>query len=104
MKSTRWISVAVLLFALVLSSCGGAPKKESVEAAVKKIMPMAFEIVSIAAVKDIPGLYEVLIRADKQSIVLYLNSKANLVVSGSIVEVDSRKNLTIEAQKKITAK
>jgi hypothetical protein len=94
---------AIVALALALTACsGGTPKKEVVAAALKKILPVSFEIQGVSPVKDIPGLYEVLVKADKQPLVLYVNSKASLVFSGSIVEVETKKNLSLEAQKKMT--
>lgn len=86
---------------IVLSACGGTPKKEDVAASIKKIMPVNFEVIAVAPVSGISGLFEVQVKADKQSLVLYVNKSAKLVVSGSIVDVDSKQNLTLEAQKKI---
>jgi hypothetical protein len=105
MKTILVRVVAVITLALSLSACSGsAPKKEVVTAAIKKIMPVNFEIQEISPVKDMPGLYEVLVKADKQPLVLYVNSKATLVFSGSIVEIETKKNMTLEAQKKLTGK
>lgn len=96
---------AVVSIALALTACsGGAPKNELVTASIKKIMPVNFEVQGVSPVKDVPGLYEVLVKADKQPLVLYVNSKATVVVTGSIVEVETKKNLTLEAQKKMTGK
>jgi len=102
MKKSLLKLVAIGAVSLALSACGGAPKKEDVAASIKKIMPVNFEIIGVSAVSDIPGLFEVLVKVDKQPVVLYVNKSAKLVVSGSIVNVDSKQNLTLEAQKKIT--
>jgi hypothetical protein len=90
------------LLSLALTACSGAPKKDAVTAAIKKIMPSSFEVVAVNTVPDIAGLYEVLVRIDRQPFVLYVNKNAKLVVSGSIIEVESKKNLTSEAKKRIT--
>lgn len=87
-----------------LTACGGQPKKEEVTASLKKIMPVNFEIVAVAPVNGIAGLFEVHVKADKQPLVLYVNKNAKLVVSGSIVDIDSKQNLTLDAQKKMMAK
>lgn len=88
---------------MTISACNNAPKIEVVTASIKKIMPVNFEIVGISAVEGIPGLFEVLVKADKQPVVLYVNKNAKIVVSGSIINVDSKQNLTLDAQKKIAA-
>jgi len=95
---------AAVALAAALAACGGAPKKEDVAASIKKIMPVNFEIVSVATVSGIPGLFEVQVKADKQPVVLYVNKSAKLVVSGSIIDVDSKQNLTLEVQKKLAGK
>lgn len=96
--------VALGALTMALAACGGAPKKEDVAASIKKIMPVNFEVVAVSAVSGIPGLFEVQVKADKQPVVLYVNKSAKLVVSGSIVDVDSKQNLTLEAQKKMAGK
>ena len=102
MMSCRIFTVVAL--SAVLTACGGAPKKDDVAASIKKIMPVNFEVVAVSAVSGIPGLFEVQVKADKQPVVLYVNKNAKLVVSGSIVDVDSKQNLTLEAQKKMVGK
>lgn len=97
-------TVVIFLVCWALTACGGQPKKEEVTASLKKIMPINFEVVAIAPVNGIAGLFEVQVKADKQSLVLYVNKNANLVVSGSIVDVNSKQNLTLEAQKKMAGK
>jgi len=97
-------SFALIALATALTACGGVPKKEDVAASIRKIMPVNFEVLSVAAVNGIPGLFEVQVKADKQPLVLYVNKTAKLVVSGSIVDVDSKQNLTLEVQKKMTGK
>lgn len=97
-------AVVILLTCWALTACGGQPKKEEVTASLKKIMPINFEIVAIAPVNGIAGLFEVQVKADKQPLVLYVNKNANLVVSGSIVDINSKQNLTLEAQKKLAGK
>lgn len=104
MKKNMCRAVVILLACLALTACGGQPKKDEVTASLKKIMPINFEILAISPVNGIAGLFEVQVKADKQALVLYVNKSAKLVVSGSIVDIDSKQNLTLEAQKKMTAK
>lgn len=97
----RPAAVALSLL-LSLSACGNgaAPKSGAVSVSLKKIMPIDFEIVSIVGVPEIPGLFEVVVKVDKQVVVFYTDKKAKLVISGSIVQADTKQNLTMLTQKK----
>lgn len=94
---------ASLLFAMFfLFACSNqTPSKEVVTESIKKIMPPNFEVITIAQLKEIPGVIEVSIKMDKQPVVLYMDKKAQYVLSGSLLHVESKKNLTIDAQAKI---
>lgn len=96
--------ILVLSAALLLTGCGGAPKKDDVTVAIKKIIPMHFEVLEIKCVDAVPGLFEVVLKVDKQPIVLYVDKNSKYVVSGSIVEVETKQNLTTEAQKRFAQK
>lgn len=97
------IAVAGMLFALTACSTS-TPSKEKVAEAVKKIMPVKFEVVSVVPLKEIPGVIEVSIRMDNQPVVFYMDKKAQYVISGSLLHIDSKKNLTNEAQQRIKGK
>lgn len=89
----------VVLAALVMFiGCGGAPSKDAVKASVKKIMPVDFEISEVNKLKEISGLYEVVLKLNDQSIIFYTDKDAKYIVSGSIVEADTKKNITMERQ------
>lgn len=87
-----------------LMACSGTPTKDTVTASIKKIMPPAFEVVEIKPLKEIPGLLEVAVRMENQMVILYMDKKAQYVISGSLLEVATKKNLTIEAQNKFKSK
>ena len=94
----------VLCFALcsVISACSAnEPTKGTVSAAIKKIMPPNFEVVSVTPLKEIPGMVEIAVKMDKQPVVLYMDNKAQYLFSGSLLHIESKKNLTTEAQGKI---
>lgn len=92
-----------MLFAL--PACGTSiPSKEKVVEAVKKIMPANFEVVSVIPLKEIPGVIEVSIKMDKQPVVFYMDKKTQYVISGSLLHIDSKRNLTNEAQERIKGK
>jgi hypothetical protein len=94
------IASSILLFSLCACSTQ-TPSKQAVSESIKKIMPPNFEVISVVPLKEVPGLVEVSVKMDKQPVVLYMDTKAQYVLSGSLLHVDSKKNLTIEAQGRI---
>ena len=70
--------------------------KEKVTEAVRKVIPVDFEVVSVTPFKQVPGLTQVVVSISSRPVVLYLDTKGKYVVSGSIVELDTKKNLTAE--------
>jgi len=89
------IVLSVSLF--LLCACTATPGKEQVSKTIQKIMPPNFEVVSVSPLKEVPGLIEVLVKMDKQPVVLYMDKKAQYVISGSLLHVESKRNLTAEA-------
>lgn len=87
----------LVVFGFVIG-CGGAPSKDAVKASVKKIMPVDFEIAEVRKLNEISGLYEVVLKLNNQSIIFYTDKDAKYIVSGSIVEADTKKNITMERQ------
>lgn len=93
---------ASALFVLVICACSNqTPDKKNVADAIRKIMPPTFEVVSVMPLKEVPGLIEVAVIMDKKPVVLYMDKNAKYVFSGSLLHVETKKNLTIEAQSKI---
>ncbi len=84
-----------------LAACGSsAPTKDAVTASIKKIMPVNFEVVQVTPLKDISGLSEVVALVDKQPVVFYTDKTGKYVLSGSLVAVETKQNLTLETQNK----
>lgn len=96
-------SLLIATSSMFLCSCSQPPSKEVVTQSIKNIMPPNFEVVAITPLKEIPGLIEVAVIMNKQPVVLYLDKKAKYVLSGSLINVESKQNLTIEAQKKLNS-
>ena len=91
----------LFLIATVLLNCSCSskiPSKDAAAASLKQIMPPDFEIVSILPVKDISGLFQVSARINKQPAVLYMDKSTRYVLSGSLLEIATKRNLTLEAQ------
>ena len=99
----RKLSVACAL-SLSLVACSAPPTKEQVKESVKRIIPVNFEVLQVSELKEVPGLYEVILRANNQPIVLYVDKKAKYVISGSLMALDTKTNLTLESQKKFLPK
>jgi hypothetical protein len=86
-----------LICVAILSCSREVPlTKEKVTEAVRKIIPVDFEAVSVTPFKQVPGLLQVVVSISNRPVVLYLDTKGKYVVSGSIVELDTKKNLTAE--------
>ena len=98
MKKLMFKLSVVAAVLVLLAGCGGAPSKDDVKAAVKKVMPVEFEISEVKKVNEVPGLYEVVLKLGNQVVVFYTDKNAKYLISGSIVEVDTKKNLTLERQ------
>ncbi|GAB7026253.1 disulfide isomerase DsbC N-terminal domain-containing protein [Geotalea toluenoxydans] len=92
--------VVCALLVMFLSACSSAPTKDVATAAFKKILPMSFSIEEIKPVKGIRGLSEVIVIANMQPMVFYMDKKGAYIISGNIVEAETKKNLTIEALQK----
>ncbi len=99
MSLTRKLIIVGL--SVSLAACGSsAPTKEAVTASIKKIMPVNFEVVQVTLLKDISGLSEVVALVDKQPVVFYTDKTGKYVLSGSLVAVETKQNLTLETQNK----
>ena len=95
------LKIVLLAISLFICACSQTPDKKNIADSIRKIMPPNFEVVSVMPLKEVPGLIEVSIKMDKQPVILYMDKKAQYVLSGSLLHVESKKNLTIEAQSKI---
>ena len=60
-------------------------------------MPPAFEVLEVSALTDIPGLYQVVIKIGSRPVVLYMDKKRKYVLSGSLLSLENKGNLTLEA-------
>ena len=86
------VTLAVLATALVLPALA---QEDKVRAALKKVLPDA----PIDSVKKTPygGLYEVVIGSD----VYYVDEKASFVVMGSLVDLNTKQNVTEVRQREL---
>lgn len=97
----RW-NILLLACLIALFGCakqdGQCPSKEGVKAAIQKIMPGNFEVASVADLKEIPSICEAVITTSNQPVVFYMDKKGEYVISGSILEIKSKRNITMERQ------
>lgn len=100
MNHVRSRLLSGLLLAIMVAGCNAAPTNEKVTEVLKPIMPPSFSVKSIENFSALKGVYEVVVVIDNQPTVLYLDSKLKHVISGSVVEIASKKNLTYETQMK----
>lgn len=94
----------ILLLACLIALFGCAkqeaqcPSKEGVKEAIQKIMPGNFNVVSVANLKEVPGICEAIITTNSQPVVFYVDKKGEYVISGSILEIKTKRNITAERQ------
>jgi hypothetical protein len=95
MRFTKLIVIIGLVLAVL--ACGpkeGCPTKETVTSAVKNIMPVRFEIVSIAETTQIHGMCEVVIKIDKEPVIFYTDKTGGYFFSGSLVSTKDKTDIT----------
>lgn len=98
---TAVLTSGVMLFSAALFGCGSScPSKEKMKASISKILPVNLEVVEVAQLKEIPGLCEVVVKTDNLPVVFYVDKKGKFVISGSIVELQTKRNITSEKQRK----
>lgn len=96
--------IVLCLAALALSACSKPPAKEEVQAAVKKFIPMNFEVLQVSEVKGIDGLYETAINVGGHPVIFYVDKNCKFIFTGSMMSTETKANLTTEAQKKFQNK
>lgn len=96
--------LVLTLVALSLAACSKPPAKEQVQEAIKQFIPVNFEVMQLSELKEVPGLYEVVVSVNEQPVVFYVDKKAKYVFSGSVMSVETKGNLTVETQKKFQKK
>lgn len=92
------------LAALLLSACSKPPAKDQVQAAVKKFIPMNFDVLQVSEIKGIDGLYEAVISVGGHPVIFYVDKKCDYIFTGSMMSTETKANLTTEAQKKFQNK
>ncbi len=89
----KFVSASILSLSLVFTSyASDVPSKEKVEKALRSIMPRG-EVVEVSKT-PIPNIYEVVINANGRYIPIYIDKSLNYVISGMIVDLKKRENIT----------
>jgi protein-disulfide isomerase len=93
--------LGVSCLCLLGAGCSGSqgPSKDLVKQSMQKVLPVPFQVLDVRQVKEIPGLYQVALKTASQPIVVYMDSKAKYLISGSLMALDTKTNLTLESQK-----
>jgi hypothetical protein len=90
--------LAALTTVSMISACNPKkPSDEKIKASIKKIMPIEPQIISVKELQYFPGLVEVIIKIDNKPVVFYTDKKGDYIVSGSILKVENKQNMTEEA-------
>ena len=92
-----------LFASFVLVSCQqgkACPEEDEVKASMKEFIPQEFKVESIQALKEIPGLCEVVIKVDVQPLVFYTDKEMRYVLAGNLISLADKKNITRERQQK----
>jgi len=92
----------LILSALILfNDCKqskACPSEDKIKACVKELIPQEFKVESVQMLKDIPGLCEVVIKVGAQPLVFYIDKSANYVLTGNLISLANKKNITRERQ------
>jgi hypothetical protein len=96
-KRTGILFILVFVFAVLPACSGSCPSKETARTVLQPFLQRKFEIAGIRSLPQGLPLCEAVVTVDKQPpFVLYLDKKARYIVSGSIFEAASKKNITLE--------
>ena len=93
----------VCLMCLTLAACSSEPSRLKVKEAANRIIP-AFDVLEVKELKEVPGLYEVVLQSDTGPTVVYMDKKAKYLFSGSLMSIATKRNLTMETRKKYLQK
>lgn len=94
-------TLMLLLFSTaMLTACSGScPSPDAAEKALQSIMPEKFEVKEVRSLPEVPSLCESVVMVDnKTPIIVYVDKKAKFIFSGSIIEIATKNNLTMEKQ------
>jgi hypothetical protein len=72
--------------------------------AVQSFTPLKFDILQVRPMTEVPGLTEVVLRIDRQTLVIYLDRTGKHVIAGNITEIATKNNLTLATQQKFAVK
>ena len=99
MKFAKFV-VAVIVSG-ALAACAAPPSKEQAAEILKPVLPAGFSVTSVTRLREIAGVYEVVVAIDNQPTLLYLDSSLKYIISGTVVEIATKRNLTYESQVKV---
>jgi thiol:disulfide interchange protein DsbC len=86
-----------LLASFLFVSCQqsrACPTEDKVKTSMKELIPQEFKVESIQALKEIPGLCEVVIKVGAQPLVFYTDREMKYVLAGNLLSLADKKSLT----------
>jgi len=101
MKKILAFGLFVSFLSVGLVSCQQSkvcPTEEKIKTGVKELIPQEFKVESVQALKDIPGLCEVVIKVGAQPLVFYTDKEMKYVMAGNLISLADKKNITRERQ------
>jgi Protein-disulfide isomerase len=101
MKKILTFGLFVSFLSMGLVGCQqskACPTEDKIKTGVKELIPQEFRVESVQALKDIPGLCEVVIKVGVQPIVFYTDKEMKYVLAGNLISLADRKNITRERQ------
>jgi len=101
MKKILAFGLFVSFLSVGLVSCQqsrACPTEEKIRTGVKELIPQEFKVESVQALKDIPGLCEVVIKVGSQPLVFYTDKKMRYVMAGNLISLADKRNITRERQ------
>lgn len=100
-NTEKILTITASICLLALYGCGsGCPGKEKMKASISTLLPVDLEVLEVGDLKEVSGLCEVVVKTNNMPVVFYVDKKGKYVISGSIVDLATKRNLTAEKQRK----
>ncbi len=95
-RSAKWMLLVSILAGLAVACSPKCPTPKGAATALQPILPKGSDVTAVRTVKEISGLCETVVTLNKKPVILYLDRTGQYVLSGSLFEIATKKNLTQE--------